>query len=372
MASISKDKNGTKRLVFNDHNGKRHFVRLGKVYAKDADLLKSRVTAITSAKIMGVALDAETAAWLVKLGDDLHAKLAKTGIIDARDSRTLKTFLEAYAEERSDLKPRTRQKNETSIKSIVGFFGDIPLRSVTHEQAELYRVSLVKSGYSEATLSKMIEIARMFFNVAKRRKLIDDNPFEFVETGRKDNKEHYYEVTREETERLLDACGSAKDRLKIALARFAGLRVPSELTGLRWSEVNLETGRFTVHSPKTERKGKAKRIVPIFDMPNFPLRKYFDEAFETAPEGEDRIFPEITEKKSMGSWIEKLANRAGVALWTKPFQNMRATVANELFGRKVSPSRLQRMAGTYRTGGKQELQAGYGGTFSESNRNRLH
>ena len=64
------------------------------------------------------------------------------------------------------------------------------------------------------------------------------------------------------------------------------------MVGLRWSEVNWETGRFIVHSPKTERKGKAKRFVPIFDLPNLPLRKYFDEAFfENTIENEDRIFP---------------------------------------------------------------------------------
>lgn len=60
MASISKDKNGTKRLVFNDQHGKRHFVRLGAVNAKQAELVKSRGEAIMSTKIMGVALDAET------------------------------------------------------------------------------------------------------------------------------------------------------------------------------------------------------------------------------------------------------------------------------------------------------------------------
>jgi len=37
--------------------------------------------------------------------------------------------------------------------------------------------------------------------------------------------------------------------------------------------------------------------------------------------GEDRIFPEITDKKSLGSFIAK---RAGI-VWDKPFQNMRAT-----------------------------------------------
>ena len=96
--------------------------------------------------------------------------------------------------------------------------------------------------------------------------------------------------------------------------------------GLRWSEVNWETGRFVVHSPKTERKGKSKRIVPIFNQ----LQPYLTEAWETAPEGEDRIFPEIHDKKSMGSWIHKLADRAGIALWEKPFQNMRASCATDL------------------------------------------
>jgi integrase len=59
---------------------------------------------------------------------------------------------------------------------------------------------------------------------------------------------------------------NAKQRLIIALGRYAELRIPSELVGLRWSEVNWENGRFIVHSPKTERKGKDKRIVPIFEQ----------------------------------------------------------------------------------------------------------
>jgi integrase len=89
-----------------------------------------------------------------------------------------------------------------------------------------------------------------------------------------------------------------------------------------------------VHSPKTERKGKAKRIVPIFEK----LHSYLVDAFEQSPEGEDRIFPNIHEKKSMGSWIAKLTNRAVVALWEKPFQNMRASCATDLI--EIFPSHV--------------------------------
>jgi hypothetical protein len=43
-------------------------------------------------------------------------------------------------------------------------------------------------------------------------------------------------------------------------------------------------------------------------------------------------------KKSMGSWIKKLAGRAGIVLWEKPFQNMRATCATEL--RDIHPGHV--------------------------------
>ncbi|MCL2709517.1 MAG: site-specific integrase [Planctomycetaceae bacterium] len=135
-----------------------------------------------------------------------------------------------------------------------------------------------------------------------------------------------YFVTDGETQSLLDACNSPQQRLIIALARYGGLRCPSELVGLKWSEVNWERNRFTVHSPKTEGQGKEKRIVPIFKE----LYPFFREAFETAPDGVDKIYPEITYKKSLGSFIAKRAALAGLTLWVKPFQNMRSSRATEL------------------------------------------
>ena len=61
------------------------------------------------------------------------------------------------------------------------------------------------------------------------------------------------------------------------------------------------------------------------------------------PEGcDDLIFPEesdiapvVSLKKSLGSWIGKVAKRAGVELWEKPFQNCRSSRDTEL--RKVFP-----------------------------------
>jgi len=139
-------------------------------------------------------------------------------------------------------------------------------------------------------------------------------------------KKNPYFVTIEEARSLIDACNSPKQRLIIALARYGGLRCPSELVGLKWSDVNWGRNRFIVHSPKTEEQGKETRTVPIFKE----LYPFFREAFESAQEGIDRIYHEFTDKKSLGSFITKIATRAGIVLWVKPFQNMRSSRATEL------------------------------------------
>jgi hypothetical protein len=46
----------------------------------------------------------------------------------------------------------------------------------------------------------------------------------------------------------------------------------------------------------------------------------------------ERIFPKIHENTSMRSWIKRLADKAGIVLWEKPFQNMRATCETDLAG----------------------------------------
>ena len=253
---------------------------------------------------------------LDNLPSSLRGSLANKGLYPARHVKSLASFLNGYLQERTDLKPRSCMAWKTLIKMLIDFFGDVLLHEVTQEKAALFRSHLVKQGYSTAYISKLIKNARHFFGVAKRRKLLDENPFKYVEAGSQINKARMKFVTLEVTNRLIDACSNAKDRLKIALARFAGLRIPSELVGLRWSEVDWDKGVFVVHSPKTERKGKGQRTVPIFDIdkPCMKLRRYMVAAYQEVPEGEDRIFPEIHENKSLGSWAEKLWKRACVAL----------------------------------------------------------
>jgi len=94
MASIAKLKNGTRRLAFTDGAGKRYYIRLGKVTAKDADSIRIRIENILNAKLLNLSLAPDLVHWLMHLSDKFHEKLAKTGLIEPRRQTTLSQFID--------------------------------------------------------------------------------------------------------------------------------------------------------------------------------------------------------------------------------------------------------------------------------------
>jgi integrase len=328
MASLYSEtrKNGKAWRIGLSIGGERTNILLGKMPKKTAELCLSMVEQIQAANASGQSYSVEVAAWTKNIGDELHTKLVNAGLLRQRQWRTLGKFITDYIEERSDWKPGTQTTFRVATDKMMVFFGrDTPLENITAEQCHKYKAELLRD-YSQGYTAKNVEWAKSLFTAAVKRKLLAENPFETVVAGRHSNHDRMFFVSAEDTQALIDACNSPKQRLIIALARYGGLRCPSELTGLKWSEVNWARNRFTVCSPKTEKQGKSQRVVPIFKE----LYPFLLEASEAAPENIDRVFPEITDKKSLGSFIARLAKRAGIPLWEKPFQNMRSTRATEL------------------------------------------
>lgn len=84
MASLSRDKNGTKRILFM-LRGERKCLRLGKMPVKAAQTVKAHVEALAWAAESNTAPDANTAKWVKDLGPDLFGKLAALGLVRKRD-----------------------------------------------------------------------------------------------------------------------------------------------------------------------------------------------------------------------------------------------------------------------------------------------
>src|SRR3954465_9085694 len=100
-------------------------------------------------------------------------------------------------------------------------------------------------------------------------------------------------VSREDVQKVLDACPDVQWRLLFSLSRFGGLRCPSEHLMLKWADVDWDKNRLLVHSPKTEHHdGGDCRFVPLFPE----LRQLLLEAFAEAAEGTEYVITQCRDK----------------------------------------------------------------------------
>ncbi len=253
MASITRETNGRKTIQFVGADKRRRSIRLGRASLRVAEAVKVRVEHLVAASITGHAVDAETGRWVADLDDVLRDKLAAVGLVAKREAATLATFIDGYIRTRSDVKPGTVIVYGQTRRNLVEHFGsDKLLRDVSPGNGDEWRLSLIQQGLANATVSRRCGIAKQFFRAALRLRLITSNPFADLTATAQANPDREYFITREEAEKVLEACPDAQWRLLFALSRFGGLRCPSEHLALRWEDVDWEHGRLTVRSSKTE------------------------------------------------------------------------------------------------------------------------
>ena len=124
----------------------------------------------------------------------------------------------------------------------------------------------------------------------------------------------------------------------IALARYGGLRIPSELMMLRWCDVDWERRRIRITSPKTEHhQGNESRELPLFPELVEPLQ----DAWEQADDGTEFVIsrnrPDSV-RLCNGNWQQvnlrtrflKIIKRAGLTPWPRLWQNLRSSRETEL------------------------------------------
>ncbi len=124
-------------------------------------------------------------------------------------------------------------------------------------------------------------------------------------------------------------------RAVIALSRYAGLLIPSEIVALRWNDIDLEAGQMTIRSAKTERhQDGGVRVCPIFPE----LKPFLQTLHDIAKPGIECPLsePVFSRWKSAAqnlrtAFLRVLAS-AGLQPWPKLFHNLRASRQTELLG----------------------------------------
>jgi integrase len=359
MASISKTNGGIHVVQFL-YAGKRRTVSLGKISPDRAGDIRAKIEFILQDKENGQVHETDTQKWIRSVGDKLHGKLANIGLFAPRASArqtTMGAWIDRCINRDTKAKLASKEVWRQGRASLVDHFGaEIPIAAINAGMADEYKLALegtiIKSrskdpGESKParklapmTIRKRLQFAKKVFRAAARHKLIDENPFDDVKIeAAAPDKMHF--ITVSDTMKLLNAVPPGPDgqewKTIIALARWGGLRCPSEVLSLKLADIDWENGRIHVISPKTEHHpGKGTRVMPLFPE----LREFLLAASERAPEGAVYVVHERYRRGSMGpqGWrncnlrttFEKIIRRAGLTPWPRLFHNLRSSRQTEL------------------------------------------
>ena len=172
-----------------------------------------------------------------------------------------------------------------------------------------------------------MKVARQFWAQAIRDGVASVNPFAHLRTPSEVNTARAFFVDRATFTRVLEACPDAEWRLLLALARYGGLRTPSEPFTLQWPDVNWERDRFRIVAPKTKHDDGGERWIPLFPE----MRPYLEEAFDLAEPGAVHVITRCRDANiNLRTQLTRICGRAGVKTWPRLFQNLRASRETEL------------------------------------------
>lgn len=349
VASLSqaKDRNGF-RLSFYDSDQKKRVIWLGGYRKREAEEVKRHVERLLVAKASGSCIEKRTAEWLGDVGSKLRCRLVELGLADptkeANGPATLGPFIDEFIAGQSDVKSSTMATYRQAYRSLIDYFGeDCRLDSITVRDAKRWRKWQKSSGnqrgekesLSENTVRRRTGLARQIFADAVDGKLIETNPFfdrKKLPATVRGNPARQEFVPSETIQTVLESIQCPELRAIVALARYGGLRVPSEPMALRWSDIDFVTGAIKIRAPKTEHHSNSGiRACPLFPE----LRPHLQLLHDIANPGVDcpmssRIISRYRSNQNLRTPFLKLLKRLDIPAWPRLFQNLRATRETEL------------------------------------------
>ena len=361
MASLSEDpgKRGkTYRVSFINGDRQRKAIRLGAMPRKKAETIRSHIDQLEACLFDGSAPTPKTAAWLAEIGDVLRKRMEAVGLVESDRRAKTPTVAELVDQYRDrprwrDLAERTQESYNYGLAFLVGRFGGRQIDQITEAEAEDFRGFLTEpkpngAGLGRATANGVCNSSSLLFRFACKSRLIAGNPFDGVERGSISTARRAF-VDAAVVHRLIAALDDSEWRLLMALARWGGMRCPSEPGRLKWSDIDVARGRIFVDSPKTGRR----------EMPLFPeLSPFIQQRFEDAEPGEELVLP-MTRRFTRQAFASKVTYRMkqmGMDRWPRIFHSMRSTRQTELVERFPSHVVAGWLGNSVETANKHYLQ----------------
>ena len=334
MATLTIDKrSGTLYHIQWYENKQRRSISLGgsKYSRKTAETVKEIVeTLLWYRHNIQIVPEKTVANWLQTAPAELLAKLAKVGLIAVHEKKTCQHLWEAFLNKKKDAKWKTlRGYLNCQTQFYETFSPTEAIETITPDRLLEWKAAML-TKLAEASTATYLKVTRTILNFAVDQKWLPDNPMRRIPIGSFVNRNKDRIISRGDYVKLLDACPNQEWRTIIALARIGGLRCPSELKQLRWTDINWEQNRFLVHSPKTEHHtNHRERIVPLFPE----LREELDRHFLADTSiGNTFVIQDLQGTEwNLGIPFQKIAHNAGLGTIVRPFDNMRMSRSNEVW-----------------------------------------
>lgn len=325
MATAYREKTGYRAQVF--VRGVVRKLWLGPVTASGAKLICQHLDALKIAAETATPASADSVRWARSTSARIQNQLAKWGLIELGTSaalpRTVGAYADGYALQFTANSTKKRWKNTVNKLKL-----QIPehssLAAVTPGDAD--RISrAIREQFSPSHAGKLLGDFKQLFGAVVKDRLIAENPFEHVDTKGQHDKARETYVDVDTINKLLEHVDTHFAAI-ITLARYAGLRVPSEPLALEINHVDLPAGKMSIWSPKT-----GFRVCPIFPE----CRPYLEQLWNQAAQGQKHLF---TRARSSAAtvWRHKLlaiCQAASVKPWPKLWQNLRASARTDLESR---------------------------------------
>lgn len=303
---------------------RRHSIRLGDISSREANIIRLHIEAITQSQKDNTPMPGETVRWLAKIPDALRKKLAP--LLGA--ARTVSEAIDAYCDWADAAnKSSTVASSRQTLDAFAAQFGAQQMRSLSADLVDRWIDGL---NVSPNTAAKHAKNLKSFIAWARQRGWIDDlrlNSTSSINAGKKEF------VGVERFDELLATFTDPQDRCVLGLARWSGIRVPSELAITR-SGVDWETMRLTI--PDSKRTKRSSRGPPVMRItPIFPeLSPFLEAAWQAFPDAgpEDYLLPDIVGSGAIIARVRRARDRLGMQ-WPRLFHSLRATRQTELITR---------------------------------------
>jgi len=240
--------------------------------------------------------------------------------------------MRAYVASRTDWKKPANYLQ--AVDWLEKFLGkDVPVVSLTKGDADRWHRWMVNDKkLSQNTAGQNVKRCRQMMRSAQDDKLIEVNPFDGIKIDLSSDSTKNRFIDGEQAKAILEACPDQEWRVIFALARYAGLRCPSEVLEVRWSDIVWDRKRFKVRSSKTARYGKGERVVPLFPELLAELESLFTlvEPGLSIPADSYVIQTYRSTETNLRKTLHRIADNAGIERWPKPFMALRASRRTEL------------------------------------------